>query len=91
MPDTVVAAAGAVPSGLPDYPIPRSGSCPFGPSPALRALREEGPVTKVRLWDGSTPWLVTSYADQRAPLGDPRLSADSTHIIATDASYRMPS
>jgi cytochrome P450 len=79
MPDTVVAAAGPVPAGLPDYPILRSGSCPFDPAPALQSLRAQGPITKVRLWDGSTPWLVTSYHDQRTLLGDPRLSADSTH------------
>lgn len=27
-------------------------------------------------WDGSTPWLVTGYAEQRAVLADPRVSAD---------------
>ena len=32
----------------------------------------------MRLWDGSTPWLVTGYADQRALLADPRVSADIT-------------
>jgi cytochrome P450 len=31
----------------------------------------------VRLWDGSEPWLVTRYADQRAVLGDARVSADT--------------
>jgi cytochrome P450 len=30
----------------------------------------------VRLWDGSEPWLVTRYAEQRALLGDARVSAD---------------
>jgi cytochrome P450 len=28
------------------------------------------------LWDGSTPWLVTRYADQRAVLADRRVSSD---------------
>jgi hypothetical protein len=32
----------------------------------------------VRLWDGSTPWLATRYADQRALLADRRVSADSS-------------
>jgi cytochrome P450 len=35
------------------------------------------PITKVRLWDGSTPWLISRHADQRTLLADPRLSADA--------------
>lgn len=64
---------------LPSYPMPRATGCPFDPPPELRELRAEGPVTKVRLWDGSTPWLVTRYQDQRALLADPRISAVTTH------------
>ncbi|WP_433211232.1 cytochrome P450 [Microtetraspora malaysiensis] len=30
----------------------------------------------MRLWDGSTPWLITRYADARAVLADPRVSVD---------------
>ncbi|KAB8191538.1 cytochrome P450 [Nonomuraea phyllanthi] len=63
---------------VPDFPMARAAGCPFDPPPALQALREEGPLAKVRLWDGSTPWLVTSYAEQRALLADPRVSADVT-------------
>ena len=59
MAHTVVAATELVPAGLPSYPIPRVSSCPFDPPPALRALREEGPVTRVRLWDGATPVSYT--------------------------------
>ncbi|MEV6154526.1 cytochrome P450 [Nonomuraea sp. NPDC052129] len=61
----------------PDYPMTRAAGCPFDPPPALREKQKEGPLTKVRLWDGSTPWLVTRYADQRALLADPRVSADA--------------
>ncbi|MBP5934728.1 cytochrome P450 [Streptomyces acidiscabies] len=60
----------------PEFPMPRSSRCPFDPPPALTELREKGPLAKVRLWDGSEPWLVTTYAEQRALLGDPRVSAD---------------
>ncbi|GAA3507696.1 hypothetical protein FHR32_004296 [Streptosporangium album] len=70
--------AGEHPAGIPDYPMARAAGCPFDPPPALRAKQEEGPLTKVRLWDGSTPWLVTRYAEQRALLADPRVSADVT-------------
>jgi cytochrome P450 len=75
MTDTSVATT----ETAPDYPMPRAAGCPFDPSPALRNLALEGPVAKVRLWDGSTPWLVTRYHDQRALLADPRISADITH------------
>ncbi|MEU8146449.1 cytochrome P450 [Nonomuraea sp. NPDC048901] len=62
---------------IPDYPMTRAAGCPFDPPPVLREKQKEGPLTKVRLWDGSTPWLVTRYADQRALLADPRVSADA--------------
>jgi cytochrome P450 len=58
------------------FPAARAAGCPFDPPPALRELQE--PLTRVQLWDGSTPWLVTRHADQRALLGDPRVSADIT-------------
>ncbi|MGW3997390.1 cytochrome P450 [Amycolatopsis sp. NPDC004772] len=63
---------------IPEFPMTRAAGCPFDPPPAARALQEEGPLARVRLWDGSTPWLVTRYADQRALLADPRISADIT-------------
>jgi cytochrome P450 len=63
-------------TGIPDYPMTRAPACPFDPPPTLRTQQQEGPLTKVRLWDGSTPWLVTRYADQRRLLADPRVSAD---------------
>ncbi|MEV4015241.1 cytochrome P450 [Nonomuraea angiospora] len=61
-----------------EFPMARATSCPFDPPPPLRTLQEEGPLAKVRIWDGSTPWLVTTYAEQRALLADPRVSADVT-------------
>jgi cytochrome P450 len=62
----------------PAFPMTRAAGCPFDPPPAARALQEETPLARVRLWDGSTPWLVTRYAEQRALLADPRVSADVT-------------
>jgi len=63
---------------IPGFPMTRAAGCPFDPPPAARALQDEAPLTRVRLWDGSTPWLVTRYAEQRALLADPRVSADIT-------------
>ncbi|MET7850851.1 cytochrome P450 [Streptomyces avermitilis] len=73
------ALAGRAPDATPPvaaYPMPRAASCPLAPPPALRPLRDEQPITKVRIWNGSTPWLITRHADQRALLTDPRVSND---------------
>ncbi|MDX6235475.1 MAG: hypothetical protein QOG10_290 [Kribbellaceae bacterium] len=70
------AAAGAA-AVIPDFPMARAAGCPFDPPPDLRSLQAEGPIARVRLWDGSAPWLVTRYAEQRALLADPRISADT--------------
>lgn len=66
------------PDEIPDYPMPRAKGCPFDPPPALRTARRTSTVTKVRLWDGTTPWLVTGYAVQRELLTDSRMSCDVT-------------
>lgn len=74
------------PNAVPEYPQPRDGRCPFAPAPGVLDLQSRAPLTRVRLWDGSTPWLVTRYEDYRALLADPRLSAD-----ATQDGYPSPS
>ncbi|MFC4949350.1 cytochrome P450 [Pseudonocardia sp. GCM10023141] len=60
---------------LPGFPMSRGG-CPFDPPPPLAQLREERPIGRVTLFDGSTPWLITRHADVRAVLSDPRISSD---------------
>ncbi|MFD4621003.1 cytochrome P450 [Streptomyces sp. NPDC058475] len=64
---------------VPDYPMTRAAGCPFDPPPALYTLQAQVPISRVRLWDGSTPWLVTRYEDIRMLLADPRISSDDTH------------
>ncbi|WP_431912438.1 cytochrome P450 [Nonomuraea jabiensis] len=61
---------------IPEYDIARSAKCPLDPAPAMRARQEEGPLTRVRLWDGSTAWLVTGHAEHRAVLGHPKVSVE---------------
>jgi cytochrome P450 len=83
----------AQPDGIPDYPMARATGCPFDPPPAMRALQAEAPLVKVRMWDGSTPWLVIRYAEQRALLADRRISADVTrpgypHVTAGSRERR---
>ncbi|MDI5963262.1 cytochrome P450 [Streptomyces sp. SL13] len=65
-------------SGAPAFPMPRADRCPFDPPPALGGLQQNEPISRVELWDGSTPWLLTRYEDIRAALGDPRVSVDNS-------------
>ncbi|MFI5664194.1 cytochrome P450 [Streptomyces sp. NPDC051684] len=58
------------------HPSPRAAGCPFDPPPALHATQSEPTLSRVRIWDGSSPWLVTRYDQLRMLLGDPRVSAD---------------
>jgi cytochrome P450 len=71
-----VAVADA-PAEISDFPMARAAECPFDPPPALRASGTPA-LTKVRLWDGATSWLVSRHADQRALLADGRISHDDT-------------
>jgi cytochrome P450 len=64
---------------LPTYPAPRNPKCPFDPSPELRAVQDDSPITRVQIWDGSTPWLISGYDEARTLLRDPRLSAVPEH------------
>lgn len=78
-PDAAAPAAPADPVGdLLTHPSPRAAGCPFDPPPALQALRSEKSPTRVRIWDGSSPWLITRYDHLRTLLGDPRVSSDAT-------------
>lgn len=74
------------------YQDDRDAKCPFAPPPGLRALNERAPVSRVRIWDGSTPWLVTGHAAQRAILSDPG-SARTTNSPGSrtpTTSWRSP-
>ncbi|QWF84672.1 cytochrome P450 [Amycolatopsis sp. CA-230715] len=78
--------------GAPAFPMTR-GRCPFDPPPELARIQHDEPVTKVELWDGSTPWVVTRYDDVRALLADPRISSDSDlpgypHVSEGNAARR---
>ncbi|MEV0212865.1 cytochrome P450 [Micromonospora sp. NPDC050695] len=57
---------------LPSYPIPRE--CPYRPSPETARLREPGPISKVRLYDGKVAWFITGPTEARALLADRRVS-----------------
>ncbi|MFD5322380.1 cytochrome P450 [Streptomyces sp. NPDC127092] len=59
---------------LPTFPMSRQ--CPYHPPAGYAALRQDGPLARVRLYDGRIAWVVTGYAETRQLLVDPRLSSD---------------
>ena len=67
-------------------PYPMSRNCPFDPPAGLLRLQQDAPISRVTLWDGTTPWIVSRYDDVRAMLRDPRVSADSDRPGYPDAS-----
>ncbi|MGB8390324.1 cytochrome P450 [Mycobacterium sp.] len=75
MSDTLAAATDTE-QDIPDYPMERVSSCPFAPPPGVLALNDTKPVSRVKIWDGSTPWLITGYAEARALFSDSRVSVD---------------
>ncbi|GAA0503783.1 cytochrome P450 [Saccharopolyspora subtropica] len=58
------------------FPMARPTGCPLDPPEHYRAMRQSAPVARATLPDGSPTWLVSRYADVRAVLRDPRVSAD---------------
>ncbi|GAA5148983.1 cytochrome P450 [Pseudonocardia eucalypti] len=83
----------------PYFPMERAEGCPFDPPGELRATVAERPLSRVRIWDGSSPWIVTGHAEQRALLSDARVSVDDrlpgfphwNEGIATMAPHRPDS
>jgi cytochrome P450 len=61
---------------IPDYPTSRAATCPFAPPPEVMAMAEARPLSRVKIWDGSTPWLVTGYEAVRTLFSDSRVSVD---------------
>jgi cytochrome P450 len=74
-PTTISTDHDAQASAEPIYPMDRT--CPFDPPAELALLRADNPVSRVRLWDGSSSWLVTRYEDVRRVLCDPQVSVDT--------------
>ncbi len=61
---------------VPEYPMAREARSPFAPPPDVMALAAAKPLSRVRIWDGSTPWLVTGYEQVRELFSDSRVSVD---------------
>jgi len=74
--DTLTGTAPEAVSDVPDYPMGRAAGCPFAPPPEVMELGAARPLSRVRIWDGSTPWLITGYQEVRTLFSDSRVSVD---------------
>ncbi|GAA1522222.1 cytochrome P450 [Sphaerisporangium rubeum] len=63
---------------IPEYPQQRG--CPFQPPDGYAGYEQQGPVSRVRLYDGRRVWAVTGHAEARQVLLDPvTFSSDRVH------------
>lgn len=61
----------------PDFPLNRG--CPFAPPEQATEFREGGVPERVRIWNGSSPWLITRHEQIREVLSaTDRFAADVT-------------
>jgi cytochrome P450 len=74
--DTLTGTETETVSGIPEYPMGRAAGCPFAPPPEVMELGAVRPLSRVRIWDGSTPWLITGYEEVRTLFSDSRVSVD---------------
>ena len=61
---------------IPEFPMSRAPGCPFDPPPKVLELNNSGQLSRVRIWDGSTPWLIHGYEAIRTLFTDSRTSVD---------------
>lgn len=76
MSDSPAGTVTAPAPNIPEYPMARAVGCPFALPPGVLELARSKPLSRVRIWDGSTPWLITGYEQVRALFSDPRVSVD---------------
>ena len=60
----------------PEYPMERAARCPFSPPLEMLEMNDVAPLSRVRIWNGSTPWLITGHEVARTLFADPRVSVD---------------
>ncbi|BBY82713.1 cytochrome P450 [Mycolicibacterium pulveris] len=97
MSDTLTTGAAETAADIPEYPMERDARCPFAPPPQMLKMNESRPLSRVRIWNGTTPWLVTGHAVARELFADSRVSVDdrrdgfphwNEHMLST--VYKRP-
>lgn len=73
---TETLATDEVSADIPEYPMEREARCPFAPPRQMLEMGEVKPLSRVRIWNGSTPWLITGYEVARELFADARVSVD---------------
>jgi cytochrome P450 len=63
-------------SAAPEYPMERETGCPFAPPRQMLEMNQSAPLSRVRIWNGTTPWLITGHEVARALFSDSRVSVD---------------
>ncbi|MGL3150374.1 cytochrome P450 [Microbacterium sp. A82] len=64
---------------VPEWTTERAKNDPLAPPPIYAEIqRSDTPIRRVRIWDGSEPWLVTKYQEYRQVASDQRFSADKS-------------
>ena len=67
---------GSAATDIPEFPMTRAPGCPFAPPPKVLELNADKQLSRVRIWDNSTPWLIHGYGAIRALFTDSRTSVD---------------
>lgn len=61
---------------MPTYPMERG--CLLDPPAELIQIQANEKVRRVKIWNGTEPWLVTGFDLARQVRSDPRLSSDTS-------------
>lgn len=57
--------------------FPAKRQCPFDPARELTDIQAGPRVQRVRIWNGTSPWLITGFDLVRQALASPKISADT--------------
>ena len=76
MSDTLTTGSAETAADIPEYPMDRDARCPFAPPPQMLEMGAAKPLSRVKIWDGSTPWLITGHEVARELFADSRVSVD---------------
>src|SRR6201992_1046619 len=76
MSDTLTTGTAETAADIPEYPMDRDARCPFAPPPQVLQMGAAKPLSRVRIWDGSTPWLITGHGVARELFTDSRVNVD---------------